>query len=80
MYQSLKREWDKKPPNLDRCGDFLTKLKVCLQLEQNFKVLSSELAGKITMDGKNSNIIVDDFEFPQRFVKQMTFYQVNVLT
>lgn len=31
MYQSLKREWDKKPPNLDRCGDFLTKLKVCIQ-------------------------------------------------
>ncbi|XP_052700636.1 26S proteasome non-ATPase regulatory subunit 8-like [Crassostrea angulata] len=30
MYQSLKREWDKKPPNLDRCGDFLTKLKIAL--------------------------------------------------
>ncbi|KAL8583821.1 26S proteasome non-ATPase regulatory subunit 8 [Nucella lapillus] len=30
MYQSLKREWDKKPPNLDRCGEILTKLKVAL--------------------------------------------------
>merc|ERR1711971_440409 len=30
MYQSLKREWDKKPPNLDRCGELLTKLKVAL--------------------------------------------------
>ena len=29
MYQSLKRDWDKKPPNLDRCGEILTKLKVC---------------------------------------------------
>lgn len=28
MYQSLKREWDKKPTNLDRCGELLTKLKV----------------------------------------------------
>lgn len=28
MYQSLKREWDKKPPNLERCGEILTKLKV----------------------------------------------------
>ena len=28
MYQSLKRDWDKKPPNLDRCGEILTKLKV----------------------------------------------------
>ena len=28
MYQSLKREWDKKPQNLDRCGELLTKLKV----------------------------------------------------
>ncbi|KAK3608632.1 hypothetical protein CHS0354_042633 [Potamilus streckersoni] len=30
MYQSLKREWDKKPPNLDRCGEILTKLKIAL--------------------------------------------------
>ncbi|XP_069118027.1 26S proteasome non-ATPase regulatory subunit 8-like [Argopecten irradians] len=30
MYQSLKREWDKKPPNLDRCGELLAKLKVAL--------------------------------------------------
>ncbi|KAK3092286.1 hypothetical protein FSP39_000771 [Pinctada imbricata] len=30
MYQSLKREWDKKPQNLDRCGDLLTKLKIAL--------------------------------------------------
>ncbi|PVD26107.1 hypothetical protein C0Q70_13775 [Pomacea canaliculata] len=30
MYQSLKREWDKKPPNLERCGDILLKLKLAL--------------------------------------------------
>jgi len=28
MYQSLKREWDKKPSNIDRCGELLSKLKV----------------------------------------------------
>ena len=28
MYQTLKREWDKKPQNLDRCGELLAKLKV----------------------------------------------------
>ncbi|XP_045185496.1 26S proteasome non-ATPase regulatory subunit 8-like [Mercenaria mercenaria] len=30
MYQSLKREWDKKPTNLDRCGELLSKLKIAL--------------------------------------------------
>ncbi|KAL5009174.1 hypothetical protein ScPMuIL_014755 [Solemya velum] len=30
MYQSLKREWDKKPVNVDRCGDLLAKLKIAL--------------------------------------------------
>lgn len=32
MYQSLKRDWDKKPPNLDRCGEILTKLKVTFHI------------------------------------------------
>ncbi|XP_046351362.1 26S proteasome non-ATPase regulatory subunit 8-like [Haliotis cracherodii] len=30
MYQNLKREFDRKPPNLDRCGEFLAKLKIAL--------------------------------------------------
>lgn len=33
MYQSLKREWDKKPSNLDRCGELLSKLKVLICLK-----------------------------------------------
>ena len=36
MYQSLKREWDKKPPNLDRCGELLTKLKVLKFIRKHF--------------------------------------------
>lgn len=28
MYQNLKREWDKKPSNLDKCGELLGRLKV----------------------------------------------------
>ncbi|XP_052058736.1 26S proteasome non-ATPase regulatory subunit 8-like [Mytilus californianus] len=30
LYQTLKREWDKKPQNLDRCGELLIKLKIAL--------------------------------------------------
>lgn len=29
LYQLLKSEWAKKPPNLEKCGELLTKLKVC---------------------------------------------------
>ena len=28
MYQKLNKEWNKKPPNLDKCGDILGQLKV----------------------------------------------------
>lgn len=28
LYQSLSQEWDRKPPNLDKCGQLLAKLKV----------------------------------------------------
>ena len=27
-YQNLTQEWNKKPPNLDKCGELLAKLKV----------------------------------------------------
>ncbi|XP_064599763.1 26S proteasome non-ATPase regulatory subunit 8-like [Liolophura sinensis] len=30
MYQNLKREWDKKPSNLDKCGELLGRLKIAL--------------------------------------------------
>ncbi|KAK6182498.1 hypothetical protein SNE40_010176 [Patella caerulea] len=30
MYQNLKRDWDRKPQNLDKCGETLTKLKIAL--------------------------------------------------
>uniref|UniRef100_A0A3B4WSE6 Uncharacterized protein n=1 Tax=Seriola lalandi dorsalis TaxID=1841481 RepID=A0A3B4WSE6_SERLL len=35
LYETLKAEWNKKNPNLSRCGELLTKLKVSL-LELNF--------------------------------------------
>ncbi|PIO34945.1 hypothetical protein AB205_0096260 [Aquarana catesbeiana] len=35
MYEQLKAEWNKKSPNLGKCGDVLGKLKLAL-LEQNF--------------------------------------------
>lgn len=28
LYETLKAEWNKKNPNLNKCGDILTKLKV----------------------------------------------------
>ncbi|KAK2191945.1 hypothetical protein NP493_42g09054 [Ridgeia piscesae] len=30
MYQTLTQEWNKRPPNLDRCGEHLGKLKIAL--------------------------------------------------
>ncbi|MGH0179130.1 UNVERIFIED_CONTAM: hypothetical protein FKN15_000753 [Acipenser sinensis] len=35
MYEQLKSEWNKKSPNLNKCGDILAKLKISL-LELNF--------------------------------------------
>lgn len=28
LYETLKAEWNKKNPNLNKCGELLTKLKV----------------------------------------------------
>lgn len=28
LYETLKTEWNKKNPNLNKCGEILTKLKV----------------------------------------------------
>lgn len=28
LYETLKAEWNKKNPNLNKCGDILSKLKV----------------------------------------------------
>lgn len=30
LYETLKTEWNKKNPNLNKCGDLLSKLKVML--------------------------------------------------
>uniref|UniRef100_A0A4W5QNI1 26S proteasome non-ATPase regulatory subunit 8 n=1 Tax=Hucho hucho TaxID=62062 RepID=A0A4W5QNI1_9TELE len=35
LYETLKTEWNKKNPNLNKCGDILSKLKISL-LELNF--------------------------------------------
>lgn len=32
LYETLKTEWNKKNPNLNKCGDLLSKLKVKLCL------------------------------------------------
>lgn len=29
-YQNLTQEWNKKPPNLDKCGELLAKLKASI--------------------------------------------------
>ena len=34
VYQNLTQEWNKKPVNLDKCGDLLINLKVCSSLVQ----------------------------------------------
>lgn len=31
MYEQLKAEWNKKSPNLGKCGDVLGKLKVSIE-------------------------------------------------
>ena len=30
LYQNLKQEWNKKPPNLPKCGECLSELKLAL--------------------------------------------------
>lgn len=28
LYQNLSQEWNKKPPNLEKCGNLISQLKV----------------------------------------------------
>ena len=45
QYQNLKQEWNKKPPNLGKCGECLTELKLALT-QLTFLPSSDEYASK----------------------------------
>lgn len=43
LYETLKAEWNKKNPNLNKCGDILSKLKVRVPYGMRFNLFEGTL-------------------------------------
>ena len=57
VYQNLKRVWDTKPPNLDKAGELLSKLKVFFVIRTIYTEITSENSGvaSLCLHGKQPN-------------------------
>ncbi|KAG9478208.1 26S proteasome non-ATPase regulatory subunit 8 [Eleutherodactylus coqui] len=81
MYEQLKAEWNKKSPNLSKCGDVLGKLKLAL-LEQNFlpttdtKLTKQQLilARDVLEIGAQWSILKKDIPSFERYMAQLKCY------
>ncbi|XP_077336851.1 26S proteasome non-ATPase regulatory subunit 8 [Lithobates pipiens] len=81
MYEQLKTEWNKKSPNLGKCGDVLGKLKLAL-LEQNFlpttdtKLTKQQLvlARDVLEIGAQWSILKKDIPSFERYMAQLKCY------
>ncbi|XP_053577599.1 26S proteasome non-ATPase regulatory subunit 8 [Bombina bombina] len=81
MYEQLRAEWGKKAPNLAKCGDVLTKLKLSL-LEQNFLPTSDNkltkqqliLARDVLEIGAQWSILKKDIPSFERYMAQLKCY------
>ncbi|XP_078672461.1 26S proteasome non-ATPase regulatory subunit 8-like isoform X4 [Branchiostoma floridae x Branchiostoma belcheri] len=87
MYQTLSQEWSRKPPNLQKCGEQLSKLKVCL-LELSFlptadiKPSKQELlvARDILEIGAQWSIMTKDIPGFERYMAQLKCYYLDYKT
>ncbi|XP_078591863.1 26S proteasome non-ATPase regulatory subunit 8-like isoform X2 [Branchiostoma floridae x Branchiostoma japonicum] len=87
MYQTLSQEWSRKPPNLQKCGEQLSKLKVCL-LELSFlptadtKPSKQELlvARDILEIGAQWSIMMKDIPGFERYMAQLKCYYLDYKT
>merc|ERR1711962_790823 len=81
LYETLKAEWNKKNPNLSKCGDLLTRLKISL-LEQNFLPTSGSaltkqqliLARDVLEIGALWSILKKDIPSFERYMAQLKCY------
>ena len=84
MYQSLKQEWNRKPQNLDRCSDYLGKLKVALTTmtflpTQDASASKQELlvARDILEIGAQWSIAKRDINSFERYMAQLKCYYLD---
>lgn len=84
MYQNLKREWDKKPPNLDNCGALLSKLKIALTSVTFLPTDEAEpskqellVARDILEIGAQWSILRQDIPAFQRYMAQLKCYYMD---
>ncbi|TKS80723.1 26S proteasome non-ATPase regulatory subunit 8 [Collichthys lucidus] len=81
LYETLKVEWNKKNPNLSKCGELLSKLKVSL-LELNFLPTSGSaltkqqliLARDVLEIGALWSILKKDIPSFERYMAQLKCY------
>ncbi|PWA32500.1 hypothetical protein CCH79_00019404 [Gambusia affinis] len=87
LYETLKAEWNKKNPNLNKCGDLLSKLKVSL-LELNFLPTSgsaitkqqlilaqlTRVSGDVLEIGALWSILKKDIPSFERYMAQLKCY------
>ncbi|KAG8001844.1 26S proteasome non-ATPase regulatory subunit 8 [Nibea albiflora] len=81
LYETLKTEWNKKNPNLSKCGELLSKLKVSL-LELNFLPTSGSaltkqqliLARDVLEIGALWSILKKDIPSFERYMAQLKCY------
>ncbi|KAG9333088.1 hypothetical protein JZ751_013512, partial [Albula glossodonta] len=81
LYETLKSEWNKKNPNLNKCGDILSKLKISL-LELNFlpttgtKLTKQQLilARDVLEIGALWSILKKDIPSFERYMAQLKCY------
>nr|DBA20662.1 TPA: hypothetical protein GDO54_017421 [Pyxicephalus adspersus] len=86
MYEQLKAEWNKKSPNLSKCGDVLGKLKLAL-LEQNFlpttdaKLTKQQLvlARDVLEIGAQWSILKKDIPSFERYMAQLKCYYFDYI-
>ncbi|KDR13661.1 26S proteasome non-ATPase regulatory subunit 8 [Zootermopsis nevadensis] len=84
LYQLLKSDWTKKPPNLEKCGDLLKKLKVGLTNlmflpTSNATAPQQELliARDILEIGAQFSIAVRDIPSFERYMAQLKCYYLD---
>ncbi|PIK52500.1 putative 26S proteasome non-ATPase regulatory subunit 8-like [Apostichopus japonicus] len=78
LYQQLKKEWNRKPPNVEKCGNILSKLKIAL-LELSFLPTTDSkpnkreliIARDILEIGVQWSVQKGDIESFQRYMAQL---------
>lgn len=81
LYQQLNKEWNRKPPNVEKCGSILSKLKIAL-LELSFLPTSETkpnkreliIARDILEIGVQWSVLKGDIESFQRYMAQLKPY------